>query len=75
MHYTYILKIFIMHGDVVISYLIAMGNSMIKERRPKGCLFFYMGMAILVRRHLYIETGPLAPFQYKVGIHDNWLSC
>ena len=31
---------------------------MLKERRSVGRLFFNMGLSILVRRRIYIETGP-----------------
>ena len=34
-----------------------MGNSIIKIRRPRDSLFFIMGIPLLVRPHLYIETA------------------
>ena len=34
------------------------GISIIKIRQPWDCLIFIMGIHILVRRHLYIETSP-----------------
>ena len=36
-----------------------MGISIIKIRQSWDCLIFIMGAPILVRRHLYIETGPI----------------
>ena len=36
----------------------SMGISMLKIRRSRDCHIFNMGVPILVRRHLYIETAP-----------------
>ena len=38
---------------------------MLKIRRLRDRLIFNMGIPILVRRHLYIETTPRSPSQYK----------
>ena len=38
---------------------------MLKIRQSRDCLIFNMGIPILARRHLYIETVPEGPFQYK----------
>ena len=35
-----------------------MGRPMLKIRRSRDCLIFNMGIPILLRRHLYIETPP-----------------
>ena len=44
---------------MVSSYLTSIwATPMLKERRPVGRLFFNMGLPILVRRRLNIETGP-----------------
>ena len=48
--------------DILVSYLTGMGNSMLKERRPAGHLFFDMELPIPLRRRLYIETGCWGPF-------------
>ena len=37
------------------------GDSMLKIRRSRDRLIFNMGIPILVRRHLYIETAPWSP--------------
>ena len=42
-----------------------MGIPMLKIRRTPDRLIFNMGILILVRRHLYIETAPRVPFQYE----------
>ena len=34
-----------------------MGIPMLKIRQSRDCLIFNMGIPILVRRHLYIETA------------------
>ena len=44
-----------------------MGMPMLRIRRSDR-LIFNMGIPILVRRHLYIETAPRAPSQYKTGL-------
>ena len=42
------------------------GIPMLKTRRSRDRLIFNMGISILVRRHLYIETVPCTPHQINV---------
>ena len=47
------------YKDALLSYLTRkMGNSMLKERRAVGRLFFNRALPILVGLRLYVETGP-----------------
>ena len=45
-----------------------MGIPMLKIRRSRDRLIFNMGIPILVRRHLYIETAPRTLSRYKDGL-------
>ena len=42
-----------------------MGFPMLKIRWSRDCLIVNMGIPVLVRQHLYIETVPRILFQYK----------
>ena len=44
-----------------------MGIPMLKIRRSWDCLIFNMGIPILVRRHLYIETAPRWSFNHLIS--------
>ena len=53
-----------------------MGIPMLKIRRSQHCLIFNMGIPILVRWHLYIETAPRVPFQYQyLSARLQYLQC
>ena len=45
--------------------------SMLKIRRSQDHLIFNMGIPILVRRHLYIETPPRFSMSYKLFIYTH----
>ena len=42
------------------------GDSHAKDKTSQDCLIFKMGIPILARQHLYIETAPRRLFQYKM---------
>ena len=44
---------------------------MLKESRLVGRLFFNTGLPILVRRRLYIETGPWIPRKISIQMNGN----
>ena len=50
--------------------LASMGNSMLKERRPEGRLFFNMGLTIPVGRNPNIDTTPR--FRLAHGFVGSW---
>ena len=54
--------------SITIPPLPGMGNPMLKMRRSRDRLIFVMGIPMLVRRHLYIETAPRFYFRAFVII-------
>ena len=54
-------------------HLTSIGNPIVEIRRSYNRLISTMGSPILVRRHLYIESGPRSSTAKILPLHDEWI--